>query len=245
MLASAGGTPEFIVDDESFEASAKKPLVEAQLQIGMIRVVLSCFMTTSVFVNLYKLRVSSVDLRIVHYHLAQLEWVCSSSPNLWYYNYKAILWETREMLHAVQICKNIQVHHDERKFVWFLNGLFLIVICLVLLASLGCIISHLRLESMPFLQMRYCYRDLVRPVRRWGRRRWRRKAGWHGKLLEGRDQKWSDMKETTINTKPGFHWMMCWDNHTMSRVGFLQCLENLISSPTWLCVSSFSRIAII
>jgi len=30
MLASAGGTPEFIVDDESFEASAKKPLVEGE-----------------------------------------------------------------------------------------------------------------------------------------------------------------------------------------------------------------------
>eukprot|EP00435_Cladocopium_sp_Y103_P056443 s269_g19.t1 len=31
MLASSGGTPDFMVDDESFEASAKKPLVEAQL----------------------------------------------------------------------------------------------------------------------------------------------------------------------------------------------------------------------
>jgi len=35
MLASAGGTPEFIVDDESFEASAKKPLVEAQLRLDV------------------------------------------------------------------------------------------------------------------------------------------------------------------------------------------------------------------
>jgi len=35
MLASAGGTPEFIVDDESFEASAKKPLVETQLRLDV------------------------------------------------------------------------------------------------------------------------------------------------------------------------------------------------------------------
>ena len=38
-MASSGGTPDFMVDDESFEASAKKPLVEALVDRGVQQLV--------------------------------------------------------------------------------------------------------------------------------------------------------------------------------------------------------------
>ena len=95
MLASAGGTPEFIVDDESFEASAKKPLVETQLRLDVFLLFFSAkgLKTYSEFGwsgmmrwfyhnNCSKLRVSWVDLIVVHYDLAGALGYLGSSPNL-------------------------------------------------------------------------------------------------------------------------------------------------------------------